>query len=121
MNIPTTSTNSFLVYLWRLVAFVILPASLGINLSAQEADEDEGEIFVLSPFEIDESADEGYFATNAISGTRVAAAIQDIPLSIEVVTSEFIEDTGSTDLRESLRYSAGILLQSQNDAFSADS
>jgi iron complex outermembrane recepter protein len=102
------------------IALLFLVFSVQI-LSAQESDEPLGEIFVLSPFEIDESTDSGYFASNAISGTRVSAAIQDIPLSIEVLTSEFIEDTGSTDLRESLRYSAGILLQSQNDALNADS
>ena len=47
--------------------------------------------------------------------------IQDLPLTIEVITSEFIEDTGSTDLRAALRYSAGIILQSQNDAFTVPS
>lgn len=91
-----------------------------LGLSAQEDDTDE-EIYDLSPFEIDETLDDGYFASNAISGTRVSARIQDIPLSIEVITSEFIEDTGAVDLRESLRYSAGLLLQSQNDAFNANS
>ena len=101
---------------------VIVFCSGLLSLSAfSQEDDDEGEIYVLSSFEIDESTDDGYFASNAISGTRVSAAIQDIPLFIEVVTSEFIEDTGSIDLRESLRYSAGILLQSQNDALNADS
>lgn len=91
-----------------------------LGLSAQEDDTDE-EIYDLSPFAIDETLDDGYYASNAISGTRVSAEIQDIPLSIEVITSEFIEDTGAIDLRESLRYSAGLLLQSQNDAYTADS
>ncbi|MBC9867180.1 MAG: TonB-dependent receptor plug domain-containing protein [Opitutae bacterium] len=93
-------------------------------LSAQESDAEDGgedEIYDLSPFEIDETLDDGYYASNAISGTRISAEIQDIPLSIEVITSEFIEDTGAIDLRESLRYSAGLMLQSQNDAFNADS
>ena len=115
--ITTTSINR---RLWRSAVIACGVFSLVYSASAQEFDE-EGEIFLLSPFEIDESTDSGYFATNAISGTRVSAAIQDIPLSIEVLTSEFIEDTGSTDLRESLRYSAGVLLQSQNDALNADS
>lgn len=76
------------------------------------------EVLEMSPFEVSTSQDRGYYASNAISGSRVDAAIQDIPLTIEVVTSEFIKDTGATDLRESLRYSAGILLQTQNDAYS---
>ena len=74
-------------------------------------------VFELSPFEVATSGDKGYYASNAISGSRINVPIQDMPLTIEVVTSEFIQDTGATDLRESLKYSSGILLQSQNDAF----
>ncbi len=81
------------------------------------AQDDDEEIIELSPFAVNTSEDSGYYASNAISGSRIDVRIQDLPLTIEVVTSEFIEDTGSSDLRESLRYSAGILLQSQNDAY----
>lgn len=88
-------------------------------LQAQAPDDDE--IFELSPFEVNVSADRGYFAANSISGSRINVLIQDLPLTIEVITSEFIEDTGSTDLRAALRYSAGIILQSQNDAFTVPS
>ena len=118
---PTTNKNNLPRGFRLLLALSSFLGLWGVNAFAQEASEDESEIYVLSPFEIDESTDSGYFASNAISGTRVSAEIQDIPLSIEVLTSEFIEDTGSTDLRESLRYSAGVLLQSQNDALNADS
>ncbi|MDA0348894.1 MAG: TonB-dependent receptor plug domain-containing protein [Verrucomicrobia bacterium] len=117
----TTSIGYPRRILFLFGASILLSGFLMPAASAQNDEEEENDIYVLSPFEIDESTDSGYFATNAISGTRVSAAIQDIPLSIEVLTSEFIEDTGSTDLRESLRYSAGILLQSQNDALNADS
>jgi iron complex outermembrane receptor protein len=80
-------------------------------------DEDSDDVFELSPFEVVTENDRGYYASNAISGSRVNVPIQDMPLTIEVVTSEFIEDTGATDLRDSLKYSSGIILQSQNDAF----
>ena len=70
---------------------------------------------MLTPFQIDATKDKGYRATNSISGTRLNTAIKDLPMPIEVVTEEFLRDTGSTDLRQSLRYSSGILLQTQND------
>lgn len=73
------------------------------------------EAVVLSPFEIRTDKDKGYLATNSISGSRLNTPIKEIPMPIEVITEKFVRDTGSTDLRESLRYSAGILLQSQND------
>ncbi|MFO7724688.1 MAG: hypothetical protein R6V45_03980, partial [Oceanipulchritudo sp.] len=96
---------------------VILAAVLpGLAQSDNDASEDDP-VFELSPFEVSTSEDSGYYASNAISGSRINVPIQDMPLTIEVVTSEFIQDTGATDLRESLKYSSGILLQSQNDAF----
>ena len=85
--------------------------------SGQEAgtpDQEEEEVFELSPFEVDTSADRGYYAANTISGSRINIALQNVPMPIEVITSEFIEDTGSLDLRESLRYSSGILLTTQS-------
>lgn len=63
---------------------------------------------VLSEFRVDTSKDKGYLATNAISGTRLNTAIKDLPMPIEVVTSEFIQDIGAVDLKEALAYSAGI-------------
>ncbi|HSH10129.1 MAG TPA: TonB-dependent receptor, partial [Oceanipulchritudo sp.] len=67
-----------------------------------------------SPFEVDTSSDRGYYAANTISGSRINVALQDMPMPIEVITSEFIEDTGSLNLRDSLKYSAGVLLSTQS-------
>ncbi|HWL14589.1 MAG TPA: TonB-dependent receptor plug domain-containing protein [Opitutus sp.] len=75
----------------------------------------EEEVVVLSPFSVDVSRDKGYRATNSISGTRLNTAIKDLPMPIEVITADFLRDTGSTDLRQSLRYSSGVILQTQND------
>ena len=86
-------------------------------LSAQQTDTSvEEDIIELSPFMVDTTQDNGYKATNSVTGSRLDTLIKDIPMPIEVITEEFVKDTGSTDLRESLRYSAGIVLNSQNDA-----
>jgi iron complex outermembrane recepter protein len=75
----------------------------------------EDTTLVLSPFKVTTTKDKGYRATNSISGTRLDTPIKDLPMPIEVITEDFLRDTGSTDLRQSLRYSSGIILQSQND------
>jgi len=103
----------------RVVAASLLMGMVAVHAQNNDNDEDDGRVFELSPFEVSTEADDRYYASNAISGSRLDVRIQDMPLTIEVLTSEFVEDTGSTDLRESLRYSAGILLQSQNDAYQA--
>jgi len=94
------------------------------NLDAQEVStgsqtKAEEEIVELSPFTVDAADDRGYRATNSISGTRLNAPIKDIPLNLEVITNEFVRDTGATNLREALRYSPGVVLQSQYDGISA--
>jgi outer membrane receptor protein involved in Fe transport len=76
---------------------------------------DPDKILVLSPFQIDASNDTGYRATNSISGTRLNTPIKDVPMPIEIITNEFIRDTGAQDLRQALAYSAGVVLQSQGD------
>ncbi len=75
----------------------------------------EDEIVVLSPFTVTTDKDTGYRATNSVTGSRLNTAIKEIPMPIEVITEKFLRDTGSNDLRGGLRYSAGVLLQSQND------
>lgn len=80
--------------------------------SASAADDD---VIVLNPFEVVTDQDKGYRATNSVSGTRLNTPIKDTPMPIEVITRRFLEDTGATDLRSALKYSAGVVLQSQND------
>lgn len=70
---------------------------------------------VLDPFTVSTSKDKGYAATNVISGSRVDTAIKDLPIPVQVITSEFIDDIGATSLRQALSYSSGIMLTTQND------
>jgi outer membrane receptor protein involved in Fe transport len=81
---------------------------------ANTDDTAEGTV-VLSPFTVTTDKDKGYRATNAVSGSRVDTAIKDLPIGMQIVTKEFIRDTGATDLRKSLSYVSGIALQTQND------
>ena len=96
--------------------FASLHAQGESETSNEDSSNEQEMIEELSPFEVSVDGDRGYFATNTISGSRINTALQDMPMPIEVITSEFIEDTGALDLRESLRYSAGVILDSQNDA-----
>ena len=83
--------------------------------AAPSTDTSSDPTVVLSPFDVRTDKDKGYRATNSISGSRVDTAIKDLPIGMQVITSEFIKDTGATNLRQSLSYVSGIELQSQND------
>lgn len=100
----------------RTINKVLLCGSLffGASLVVTAQDEDdevEGDIYLLSPFSVDVSSDDGYRSTNSTSGTSLNTAIKDIPMSIEVLNAEFIEDTGATNFDEALAYSAGVFLE----------
>ena len=97
-----------LAFLGALFAFVSAPAQTAPAGSAK-TDPVRDEVVVLSEFRVDTSKDRGYVATNATTGTRLNMAIKEIPMPIEVITREFIDDIGAVDVKESLRYSAGIV------------
>jgi outer membrane receptor protein involved in Fe transport len=98
-----------------LTALLALGLALTPMVRAQVAPAVQPEVVTLSPFVVSTDKDKGYLATNVISGSRVNTPIKDLPIPIDVITSEFISDIGATDLRSALAYSAGIMLMTQND------
>jgi len=90
--------------LYALIA--VLTLSIVGGLSPVSAQEDDEEVFTLSPFTIDENENVGYLARSSLAGTRLKAPLRDIAATISVITEEFMEDTGSNDLQELLLYTA---------------
>lgn len=60
-------------------------------------DEEEEEVFELSPFVVDTSQDSGYLASSTLAGTRLNTSLDDVGAAIQVVTQEFMDDVGATD------------------------
>jgi iron complex outermembrane recepter protein len=83
--------------------------------SSDQSETSAAPAVTLDPFTVSTNKDRGYAATNEISGSRVDTPIKDIPITIDVITSEFISDIGATDLRSALAYQSGIMTISQND------
>ncbi len=65
------------------------------------------ETLVLSPFQVNADADNGYLASSAQSGTRLRTDLKDIASSISVVTKDFMNDIGAKDLEGLLVYTLG--------------
>ena len=68
--------------------------------------EDDEEVYELSPFTIDESETQGYLATSTLAGTRIKTDLRDIGAAISVVTAEFMDDIGATDAQTLLSYTS---------------
>ncbi|MCH6259090.1 TonB-dependent receptor plug domain-containing protein [Puniceicoccaceae bacterium K14] len=98
----------------KLVPLTISGALLvGAPLALSQELDDDDEVFELSPFEVDASEDVGWRSTNSTSGTSLNTKLKDLPMSIEVINSDFLDDTGATDFEEALQYSAGVVLDDQ--------
>ncbi|MDA1066147.1 MAG: Plug domain-containing protein [Verrucomicrobia bacterium] len=70
--------------------------ALPLAIQAQE-DDDEDDVFELSPFSIEASETDGYMAQTTLAGSRVRTSVRDIGSSIAIITSEYLQDTGATD------------------------
>jgi len=73
--------------------------------SLATASADEG-ITVLSPYSVTSDKDYGYLKTNAVTATKIGMEIQRMPLSVSVISREFIDDTNAKSLTDLFRYSA---------------
>lgn len=67
-----------------------------------------GETVKLSPFEVVAESEPGYRAANSVTASRFALPIIDTPMSIAVVTEEFLKDIGARDALDSLSYVSGV-------------
>jgi outer membrane receptor protein involved in Fe transport len=95
----------------RWILLIAVLANAGAALRAQSvtgADVGEEPVYELSPFVVDASRDYGYLSTNSTSGTALNTALKDLPMTVQVINSEFIRDIGATDLSEALSYASGV-------------
>ncbi len=63
---------------------------------------DEG-VQALTPFEVRSDKDYGYLKTNSATATRIGMEIQKIPLNVQVISREFLDDTNSRSLTDLFR------------------
>lgn len=83
------------------------------------AQEDEEQIFELSPFTITSEEDQGYAAVNTLAGTRLKSDLKDLAGAVQVVTEEFLEDTGSTNVEDLFLYTTNTEVSGPDGNFGA--
>jgi Ca-activated chloride channel family protein len=63
---------------------------------------------VLSPFVVDATEDKGsYKANSTLAGTRIRTDLKDVASSINVVSAQFLQDTGARNASDLLAYEPG--------------
>lgn len=83
----------------------LVATTMGASLQAQDEDRD---VFFLDAFVVDGSEQRGYVATTSMSGTRLNQLVKDLPIPIDIITEDFIRDTGALTIGEALQYTAGL-------------
>jgi outer membrane receptor protein involved in Fe transport len=75
---------------------------------AGQDEEGEEPVYELSPFAVSTDRQYGYRAGTSVSGTRIAAQVQQLPFSLAVAMDELIDDMKVTDLEDAVRYAPGV-------------
>jgi outer membrane receptor protein involved in Fe transport len=89
-----------------LASAAALCGQVAPDASVQAANED---VVTLSEFNVTTSANSEYVAAESITGTRVASKIQDLPFTVNVVTSEFIDDFNALEFGEQFAYTSSVV------------
>ncbi len=67
----------------------------------------DSETIVLPEFNV-AGTNDGWVATNTLSGTRTNMSLRDLPRSMQVMTSEFLNDIGALTLTDATDFMSGI-------------
>lgn len=93
---------------WRVsttLLFFIVGTFLPLGALAQnDSDDDQEDVFELSPFVVDADRDMPYLAASTLAGTRIRTDLRDVGSAISVLTEEFLDDLGATDNESVLAY-----------------
>ncbi len=68
----------------------------------------------VSPFDVSTHLDNGYRASNSVSGSRFDTPIRDLPFAIQAFTEPFIADQEPRDIFDVARYSPGVTYRSND-------
>ena len=109
LNCPTIwpfrreGENCRLIGTAMVLITALFTSSLWPTTSLAQDEEDE-DLYELSPFTVEDDEYIGYLATSTLAGTRLNTRLEDVGTSISVLTKEFLEDVGATDNQDLLLY-----------------
>src|SRR5882724_5185492 len=99
---------------YKIARLATLLGATSATLSAQTAQpttappETDDTPIRLSEFDVKTSSDKGYVASESVTGSRVATKIIDLPFSVNVITSEFLNDFDAFDIASDMAYTSSL-------------
>jgi len=118
---PNNAIEFPLVTMKRVCVFSLSAAGLFSPLKAQTTSSAlKEEVVMLSPFTVDAQEDKGYQASSTLAGSRLKTSLKDLSGAIQVVTEQFLKDTGSTDVSRLLLYTTNTEVTGNDGNFSGN-
>jgi iron complex outermembrane receptor protein len=94
-------------------ALLAVSATAQVQTTSKSPDED---IVELPQFSVVADGDDGWTASSSMSGTRTNVPIQNLPRSVQVLTSEFLADIGADTLSDAAAFLTGVVSQGNQNA-----
>lgn len=79
-----------------------------LAIPALAQNQNQNQPVLLDPFDVSATPTKGYMATNTISGTAMNMPLREVPMAINVITSEFLEDSLVGNLADAFDYNSSI-------------
>jgi iron complex outermembrane recepter protein len=97
-------------------AAATFPGSSAHTASPARPSSPTDEIILLNPFDVTAGSTKGYMATNTISGTAMNTPLKEVPMTINVITSELLADMAVGDLAQAFTFNSSITQTSRQPA-----
>ncbi len=101
------------------LALVASPLLAQIAPSSAASSANSPEVVELSPFEVKGTSEDRWTATNTLLGNRTNQELVKVPVTVDVLTSEFLSDIGVFSMDDAAAFVAGVtsvpLSEARND------
>ncbi len=102
MNPATYHSRALLACAFAALALAGLHAQTAPTGSPTSRPKAADDVVTLSEFSVKADPDRGYAPSETMTGSRVATKIVDLPYTVNVLTSEFLEDFGIFELADNI-------------------
>lgn len=104
VNFPTPTYS----VLWPLLIALHLHVASAQSVAPGSSTETAPEIVILSPFVVTTEKDEGWIASSTLVGNRTNESLSNVPMTVDALTAEFIQDMGAYTIEDAGRWIANL-------------
>lgn len=114
INSISLSATTAPILAWALLTALVAVPPLGAQTTQVSPPGSTG-VVVLEPFDVNATNTRRYVAPNSISGTAMNALLKELPMTINVVTSDFLEDSLVGSFERALDYNSSIVQTTRSE------